>query len=56
MSEHSVENAAALALAMRILAPGDDDNVTLGELRREYGITDARCSPAAPTAVQERPV
>lgn len=29
---------ADLALALRVLAPGDDDNVTLGELRRETAI------------------
>lgn len=37
----------ALALALRILAPGDDDNLTLGELRNEYGIKPTTPTPPA---------
>ncbi|HET7736740.1 MAG TPA: hypothetical protein VFK52_12240, partial [Nocardioidaceae bacterium] len=32
-------------LAQRILSPGDGDNVTLGELRQEYGINATPIPP-----------
>ena len=54
MSEPT-EIEEALALAVRILSPGGDDNVTLGELRREYGIVPgATVFERFPDAFDER--